>query len=313
MFKYLLTTSLILTTASAWASQPIWVDKQHAKGSQKIDKLANKINNLLGEHNPDEPASASLRLIMDSKWNRHDGWQIKPRVRGNLRLPVLEEKVSVVFGDEALDNEILDGKQDERHTVQAHEKMFDKKQMRDENSSLALRWSKLNKRWKLDTDADVGLRSGSDVYLRLKARKQIQHRPNLSTEMAQIYRYGAKSRHFARSSVEVKKQQNPRTFIANYVHADYVDNKNEKAWSWGKNVYRQHQFHGSRKLVYGVQAGGAISGKGRKFNSYGAFATWRQAVWRNWVFVQTDLTYANDRDAQRRHHAKVGLRLEAIL
>lgn len=313
MFKHILATSFILTSTAAWANaQSEWVDKKHAQGSQKIDKLANKINNWFGEPNPDEPASANLRVILDSNWNEYDGVQIKPRVRGNLRLPVLEEKVSVVFGDDALDNEILDSNHDERHIVPRYDKKFDKKQVRDENSSLALRWSNLNQNWGVESDADVGVRSGSDVYLRLKARKQIQHRPNLSTEMEQVYRYGLKSRHFARSSVEVKKQQNPRTFIANYAHVDYVNNKGENAWSWGNSAYRQHKLGGSRKWTYGVQAGGAISGKGHKFNSYGAFTSWRQPVWRDWLFAQADLTYANNRDEQRRHYPNVGLRLEAI-
>lgn len=304
-----------LCASSAAYAQDTWVDKQHNQASEKVDKLANKINNWFGEPNPNQPASATLRVMLDNTWNTHDGFKVKPRVRGRLKLPVLEEKMSVVFGDDSLDNEYLDGTHNDEMAQpdsSPNKKRFDGKRSREENASLALRWSDLNQNWGLDTDADIGVRSGDDVYGRVKVRKNFQHRPDLNTQVEQLYRYGIDSKHFARSSAEVKKQQNAQTHIANYAHIDYVDNKNEKGWSWGNVAYRQHDLGGNRRLSYGLQASGAVSGSKNKLNSYGAFVGWRQPIFRPWLFAQTELTYANDRDANRSHYPRGFVRFEAI-
>ncbi|QMT31216.1 hypothetical protein [Alysiella filiformis] len=311
MLKKIMFLSVCCVGNAAW-SQGIWVDNQHEKASQNITQWANKLDNWFGEPNPDDPASATLRVMVDTHWHQHDGVKVKPRVRGNVRLPTLKEKVSVVFGDETLDNEILDSSRDAHHWVYRDAKKFNQKQSRDENSSLALRWGNLNRHWGVQTDADVGVRSGSDVYLRLKAKKDVYQNQDLTTQVSQIYRYGVKSKHFARSSIEIQKQQSPNVLIANHTHADYVHHKGEKGWSWGNSTYRQHHFSGSRRLNYGIQASGAIGGSKHQFNSYGIFASWRQPVWRNWLFAQTEVQYANNRDEKRKHYPSGMLRLEAI-
>ena len=61
-----------------------------------------------GTPDPNKPASAALRIMFDTEWNKYDDFSVKPRVRGRLKLPVLENKLSVVFGDDSLENELSD-------------------------------------------------------------------------------------------------------------------------------------------------------------------------------------------------------------
>ena len=51
-----------------------------------------------------------------------------------------------------------------------------------------------SKRLPFETDADLGLRSGDDVYLRLKASKDWQLENDFSFHAEQIYRYGIDSK-----------------------------------------------------------------------------------------------------------------------
>ena len=83
-----------------------WTDRQQKSIRHWTQKTANKIDNWFGEPDPNQPASATLRVIIDNSWNKHDGYEIKPRIRGKLKLPTLERKVSLVFGDDSLDNEL---------------------------------------------------------------------------------------------------------------------------------------------------------------------------------------------------------------
>ncbi len=47
-----------------------------------------------------------LRVLVDSSWDKHNEYEVKPRIRGKIKLPTLENKLSVVFGDDSLDNEL---------------------------------------------------------------------------------------------------------------------------------------------------------------------------------------------------------------
>jgi len=70
------------------------------------DKTAHKLDNWFGEPSPEQPASATLRVLIDSSWDKHNEYEVKPRIRGKIKLPTLENKLSVVFGDDSLDNEL---------------------------------------------------------------------------------------------------------------------------------------------------------------------------------------------------------------
>lgn len=104
--KYLATLIAIAPMLAVAEENNTWVDKKHTSISDTLDEWANDINNWLGETDPNDPASASLRVMMDSQWNRHDKFTFKPRVRGKIKLPVLKKHLNVVFGDDELDNEI---------------------------------------------------------------------------------------------------------------------------------------------------------------------------------------------------------------
>lgn len=313
--KMKLCALMVFAMPCAFAQQnDTWVDVQHQNTRNTLKSWAHSMDDWFGEPDPNQPASANLRVMLDTNWDKYDGVRVKPRVRGRVKLPVLERKVSVVFGDDDLDHEIVNSSRDElnRPIVYNNDKWLNARSSRNENASLALRWSNISKKQGIDTDADIGVRSGDDVYLRLKASKTWEHGQHYATKLEQMYRYGLDSKHFARSSMEVKRAQADDVFVANYVHADYVDNDDEKGWSWGNSLYRQHNLSGNRRLNYGVQAGGALSGDGHRLNSYGLFASWRQPVWRDWLFVQPEVHYANNRDEDRKHYPSVLFRLEAI-
>lgn len=104
------TSSLIITalgvavSANALAEDTNWVDKQHQNVQNKLHRWSNGINDWLGETDPNKPAKASLRVMVDSEWDKHNGFSVKPRVRGKIKLPVLKKRLSVVFGDEDIKN-----------------------------------------------------------------------------------------------------------------------------------------------------------------------------------------------------------------
>ena len=316
--SHLLTSSVfvgLLPSLGVWAEEQekTWVDAQHKEIHTTLHSWANTIDEWVGEPDPNQPATASLRIMLDSQWNHYDGFSTKPRIRGKIRLPTLKKHLSLVFGDEDLDNE----SRDKNYLGKVYKKplnknkRYDRSQTREDNASIALRWSDSIKRLGIYTHIDLGIRSGIDVYLRFKAGKEWIITERFSTRLEQIYRYGSNSKHYLRTNFENKYRTSDNTFIANqlYLQSEHdIDEKN----SWGNSFYRQHDFSNYKRLNYGIFIGGDIENKKFHINQYGPFISWRQPILRQWFFIQPELNYYNDKKQGRSHHVGAFLRLEAI-
>lgn len=314
MQKTTLTLSLLTLCLpiSALANNTI-VDKQHEKVKDTLHNWSNVLDGWVGTPDPSKPASANLRIMLDNQWNRYDGYSIKPRIRAKLRLPSLKRHLSIVMGDENLDNQARDKNQTSPNYREPLEKdkHYDRQQTRQDNNSLALRWSDGIKRWGIETDVDLGVRSGADVFLRFKANKSWQHSDQFSTRLEQIYRYGINSKHYLRTNLENKFDEDSRTFINNHTYLEYTHDLDEDT-RWGNSLYREHNFAGHKRLNYGLFVGGELDSKKFDITHYGPFINYRQPILREWLFIQPELSFYNHKKLERKHHLGAFLRVEAI-
>lgn len=304
--------ALACVASVANANETEWVDSQHTAVKSRLHSWSNNINDWLGETDPSKPATASLRVMLDSQWNRYDGFSIKPRVRGKIKLPVLKKHLNVVFGDDDLDNELRDKNRIGQNYRQLEkDRHYDSRQARNDNASIALRWSNEIKKLGVETDLDGGLRSMGDIYGRLRLSKVWQISEKFSTRLEQIYRYGTKSRHYLRTNLENRYWQTDDTYLMNHTFLQYTHDIDEET-GWGNSFYRQHNFTELKRLNYGVFVGGYFEHKKPSLNSYGPFISYRQPIFRKWLFIQPEVNFYNDRDNARSHHLGAFLRLEAI-
>lgn len=289
-----------------------WTDKQQKKVRNWTDRTAIKMNNWFGESQPDKPANATLRVILDNSWDKHEGYEIKPRIRGKIKLPTLEKKLSVVFGDDSLDNEL------DNNTAISNEnpagrtdKHYDNKQTRDDNSSLALRWSEISDRLPFETDIDLGLRSGDDLYVRLKASREWQLDNDFNFVAEQIYRYGIDSENYLRTNLELTHSREGQPFISNQFNLTYADEQDDDL-KWDNYSYRQHQFFKGNRFNYGLYTGGYYDDSKLRLNSWGPYVSWRQPFLREWFYIQGDLNYLNNDREDKSHYVGALVRLEAL-
>ncbi|MDO4222963.1 MAG: hypothetical protein Q4D05_02910, partial [Acinetobacter sp.] len=184
----------------------LWIDRKHQQTRQWLQKTSHQIDDWFGEVDPNRPANANIRIILDTTWNEYNGVEFHPRVRGKIRLPTLEKKLSVVFGDERLDDEPQQQAVTTPYRANDNAKKLDRERERKENSSLALRWSEWNNRLPFDLDVDVGLRSYDNIFFRLKANKDwnLGHDFTLSSE--QMYRYSTKHKNELHSFWQIHHQ-----------------------------------------------------------------------------------------------------------
>ncbi|WP_180101520.1 hypothetical protein [Acinetobacter sp. YH12126] len=289
-----------------------WTDRQQKKVRNWADRTAVRMDNWFGQSEPDKPANATLRVILDNSWNKHDEYEIKPRIRGKIKLPTLEKKLSVVFGDDSLDNELENNAAiTNENPAGRSDKNYDNKQTREDNSSLALRWSEISDRLPFETDVDLGLRSGDDLYVRLKAAKKWQLDNDYSFLAEQIYRYGIDSENYLRTNLELTHARPGQPFISNQFNLTYADAQDDDL-KWDNFSYRQHQFFKGNRFNYGLYTGGFYNNDQLRLNSWGPYVSWRQPFLREWFYIQGDLNYLNNHRDDKSHFVGALVRLEAL-
>lgn len=287
-----------------------WLDRNQYRIQHWVDQRAYQIDDWFGQPDPNQPASATLRVLLDQRWNEHDGYEIEPRLRGKIILPTLEKKLSVVFGDDSLDNELRNNIAitNENAPTDQH---FDGKKIRESNSSVALRWSDFYKKIPIESDLDIGLRSGDDLYLRLKLEKTWQLADDFTFNAEQIYRYGIDSENYLRSNLELQHQRPDQAMLSNQLSIIHSDQQDDDL-TWQNFSFRQHQFFYGNRFNYGIYTGGFYDDHQLRLNSWGPFVSWRQPIWREWLYLQTDINYLNEHREKRDHYVGALLRLEAL-
>ena len=247
-----------------------WVDRKQKKIRNWADRTSEKIDNWFGEVDPQKPATATIRVMVDNYWNEYDNFEIKPRIRGKIKLPTLEKRLSVVFGDDSLDNEFNNSPANiNQNPNQDSNKKLNGKQTRDDNSSIALRWSNFSKKLPFETDADLGIRSGDDIYVRLKASRDWQLRNDFKFYAEQIYRYGIDSENYLRTNLELTHARPNQPILSNQFSLTYADDQDDDL-SWENRVFREHSFFANNRFNYGIYTGGYYNDNDLRLNSWGS-------------------------------------------
>lgn len=317
MTRHLISYALIGLSATAVAKpQVTWVDQKHSSVKEQLNSFSNSIDSWFGTPDPNRPATANLRIMLDNEWNHYDGYSIKPRVRAKIKLPALKQRLknlSLVFGDEDLDNQARDKNrlQNNYREPLKQDQKYDRRQTRNDNASFAVRWSNEIERFGIETDFDIGIRSGADVFGRAKISKLWQITDQFSTRLEQIYRYGLNSKHYLRTNLEQKYSETERRSLNNHTYLQYTHDVDENL-HWGNSAYRQHNYSNFKQLNYGLNFGGEVSKKTPALNHYGPFINYRQPIFRQWVFIQPEINFYNNRKLDRKHAIGAFLRLEAI-
>ena len=162
-----------------------------------------------------------------------------------------------------------------------------------------------------ETDADLGIRSGDDVYVRLKASRDWQLRNDFKFYAEEIYRYGIHSENYLRTNLELTHARPNQPILSNQFSLTYADDQDDDL-TWENRVFREHSFFANNRFNYGIYTGGYYNDNDLRLNSWGPFVSWRQPLLREWFFVQGDVNYFNDHREDRNHFVSTFLRLEAL-
>lgn len=303
--------------SDAWG----WTDEKRQEVKTQLNHWAHNMDGWFGEPDPKKPARASLRLVLDTHWANDpvEGQEtrVEPRVRGRLRLPVLEERLSLIIGDEELDEDTFlkqSATADARPTNS--NQLINRRKTREDNTSIALRWSRfddaIEEQLGVKTDVDLGVRSVDDIYVKVSVDKDWYEGPKVTVSNDNFYRYGLDSEHYVRGGLTLKYGADANRFINNRTTLRYRNRDDEESTDWNNDLRHVHHLGKEKKLAYGISTSGYFDQNKSTLNSYGPAISYRQPIWREWLYIQTELNYYNDKTEDKDHYPAALLRMEAL-
>jgi hypothetical protein len=297
-----------------------WLDQRHLMIHNYLHDQALKLDQMFGNTALKKPR-AQVRLLVDHAWDKHNGLDTSIRLRGSLRLPNATKRLRLMFGDDTLEEEQSVGVPlnqvtkangtpvgQAKTTPNLHD--INDQALKD-NASIALRWLG-SMRHGIRADYDLGVRSGTDIYIRTEAGKTWELDAESRALLDQTIRYGMNSRLYARTDLEL--QYRPQTIDPLFYHAalEYTQDDSERGWRWTHRISQQHAFAQQQVLSYGISVAGWMRGPELQLDSYGPWISYRQPFLRDWLFVRGDVNFFNDRPEHRDHYLSGFLRVEAL-
>lgn len=193
-------------------------------------------------------------------------------------------------------------------------KAFGKKKKKNSSAQvsttnpLSASWATISTWMPFENNLDLGSNSENDVYVQFLAKKKWNLRHNISLDTEQVFRYGSTSRNYTETTLNLTQKMQDNTLFANKFNVNKSENED---YSWGNWTFQQYQFLKDNHLTYGVYSGGVYTKNDIRLNSWGPYISWRQPVWRNWLFMQNDLNFFNHIDEDSKHQLSVQMNLEA--
>lgn len=173
---------------------------------------------------------------------------------------------------------------------------------------LSASWATISTWMPFENDLDLGSNSESDVYVQFLAKKKWNLRHNISFDTEQIFRYGSTSRNYTETTLNLTQKMQDNTLFSNKFNVNKSENED---YNWGNWTFQQFEFVKDNSLTYGIYSGGVYTKNDIQLNSWGPYISWRQPIWRDWIFMQNDLNFFNHIDDDPKHQLSVQINLEA--
>lgn len=298
-----------------------WADEKRQDAKEQLNEWAHHMDDWFGEPDPKEPATASLRLVLDTRWANDpkagSDVSVEPRIRGRLRLPMLEKRLSLIIGDEDLEEDTFLKQSATGETYQSNQdRLINSRKTREDNTSIALRWSRFNdeieEQLGVKTDVDLGVRSIDDIYVKVSVDKNLYESDKLTISNDNFYRYGLDSEHYVRGGLTLKYGSDANRFINNRTTIRYRNRDETESTDWANDLRQVHYLGDEKQLAYGISTSGYFDDDKSTLNSYGPAISYRQPIWHEWLYVQTELNYYNDKTENKDHYPSALLRMEAM-
>lgn len=268
-----------------------WADTPHCLVDHHAQSTVRFLDDYYGAPSVTDKAGVFFRAIGETTVDQNGSLSPAMLFRADLQLPRINKRLSLVFENESTDINRQAGLP-----------------LPDSNASLALRWITVNMK-RLQIEADAGVRSGPDVFVRMRLRRSWTLGQDNFLRLSQIVRYGVREELRAINQLEFTHALGNNLAATAFHSLDYQQTANGDTPTWLRGVL----------LARGIGLGAAASiGMGEEgvvrpawhTNSRFVWMRWRQQFMRDWLFYEVEPRLTQARDNGWDTLASLTLRLE---
>lgn len=277
-----------------------WLESSRKYVTVKSDSLAGWLDDFFGTPTSDlEAASTSLRLLFRGRWEEGEGNDFKASLRGNIHLPQVNKKLSLIFTEEVEEGTAESGS--------AKEIIDDSK----DNTDVSLQYNVLE-----DIRSRLDLHFGLRSSLKPKVSGRYRYRTRLIegyfAEFSEkvYFKGGDGFGSITRFSIDHTLSSTRVLRWSNRFH--YAEESDGVEWS--SNLSLNQRLAEKRAIAYVVGTAGET--RPDYLNTrYGISVVYRQNILRPWLFMELEPAYKwkrpnreDDRDGVAQLTARLELR-----
>ncbi|MEB5476725.1 hypothetical protein [Acinetobacter pollinis] len=226
--------------------------------------------------------------------------------------PAFAEQLLEVFGKDSLSLRLQ--KDEKKHTKQRtlgiHKSKHKTTKKEKEKLWVSEVFGELSKMLPFENGMDIGSNSTTDVYVQVSAEKNWDLFLNWKLDASQTFRYGAQSRNYSETDFNFTQKSSDTDLASNQFS---IVKSYAEEFTWSDKLFMQKEFFGKKRITYGIYTSG-IYNKEKKdveLQSWGPYFGWRVPIWRNWIFLEHDISYYRDSTATDGYSFSSNLQFEA--
>ena len=251
------------------------LDQSHSYVTARFDSLARWIDSYFSVARTDiETAHSFVRVRYDNLWEESGETANNIRVRGKVNLPLLDERLKLVFFDE--DEDLL-----------AQEGLEDLGEEQDNSGGVGVQYN-VAERKKFRIDYRLGLRSGSQLRTGMRGRYTLSFSDRALLRLTESI-YWQDTRGFgATTTIEADYSINERQLIRWTNRLDFGEES--QGLPWQSVLSLSHVFKENHAVAYYIRASGDTR-PDYITTDYGPGFLYRINLWKKWFYVEFEPNY----------------------
>ncbi len=305
MDRHTLIITLLLSATAASADtqysphklEKNWLDNTHGFIVHHADNIAEWFDGFFGDARMEEEAPYStVRLRLEAAWDENSDFDHDISLRGKIRLPKLNKRLSLLFQDDD---------EDSRDELNVDEQ--------DSPDDVALQYTAREKNnYRIDTK--LGLTSSLDPKASIRYRYRRPVNDDIFGRFSTEVGYKGGDGAALRNRLDFDKTLDAKRVLSWNNRADWKED--EHGVEWSTSLVLNRRLSHKQAIAYYLSVAGQTQPESDGLdNSYGLGLRYRQNIFRPWLFyeVQPNYRWAKyENHSSRDGAAGIFFRLEAV-
>jgi hypothetical protein len=280
------------------AEETSWVDTSHAYATNRAQALAQWMDDFFGAEVRDvERADSFVRTILVDDWDARDGHDPRIRLRGQLDLPKISERVDLFFSGEESEQTLTEEERGQENDVGLRINFRDANRTR--------------------FDATLSVRSDPALLPGVRFRYQQPITDNSWARFTQRLQYHTNDGYRSLSNFDLNRVLSDKSLLRWGGRLRYREDK--EFWDWNTGITYRRWLNDHETFPSALEYYVAVSGRDQPENfetNYRIGVLYRKRFLREFLFFELEPNYNWRRDAyedEREGVFGIVLRLEVML